>query len=373
MENGGRIATTDRLDVKSFCEIAQDFVRESDTNESVPVEVLDELKKSNLLNILIPSEYGGLGEDSLFLSDVIEELSVVNPSLGIVLFQHSSVVARIIEWGTSEQKEYWLKSIVQNNWIAASAWSEQNGGANKQNISTKAVLDDKGNWIVNGTKSFTTGSGIADLYLVLVQTSFDDLTGDYGNNGQTFFVLEADESCLTSSKSEGLIGMRGSSTGFVHINNMTVSDFSVLGDLGGASKIIKHIRKTGLSLGTVSVGIAQAAFNLARESVHVRGLTDNVRLLNTLCELDLRIETMRSLVMRAAKGINKNQSALSYYSKILASEEAEKVCRECQQIIGGRAFIRGNESERLCRDARAIALMGPVNDLARDILGNEIL
>jgi alkylation response protein AidB-like acyl-CoA dehydrogenase len=359
--------------ISKLLSVLNDNVTTADELGETQIQSMQALKDSGLLGCLVPRKYGGMEKDVSFASNLIEQIASVDPSIAIIAFQHMSVISRIMEWGSTKQQNKYLPLLASGQWIAASAWSEKGAGANKQKLSTIATKLDKDKWSISGSKTFTTGAGLADLYLVLVQTSLIEAEGEYGNSGQSFFLLETQEAGIKANSKLNLSGMRGSSTGFIDLEDCVVSNSCVLGPLGAAPKIISNIRRSGLSLGAVSVGICQAAYDLALNHIRTRKLEDKSSIQLKLSQLNMHIEAARSLVEISAAGTRENQSAVSYQSKIFASEISEMVCRECQQIVGGSGFMRGNKVERFYRDARAVALMGPVNDLAKEIIGKELI
>ncbi|UKS28872.1 acyl-CoA/acyl-ACP dehydrogenase [Paenibacillus sp. HWE-109] len=362
-----------RLELAALLEQLEQFAGTADEQGAPQKEALAALRQSGLLGSLVPVEYGGLGETSLFASRFIESVASVDPSIAIIAFQHLSVVSRILEWGTEAQRQQYLPKLADGRWLAASAWSETGAGANKQNLSTKAVQLDEGHWLIEGTKSFTTGAGLADIYLVLVQTGANDEKSTYGNSSQTFFLIETSQG-ITADADTNLAGMRGSSTGFIHLNKCLVSSEQFIGSLGGAPHVINGIRQCGLTLGAVSLGISQAAYELALDHVCSKGLKSSPLLQSALSDLHLNLEAVRALVDKvAAKEGGEHLAKIAYQSKIFASEASEKICREAQQIIGGSSYVRGRKLERLLRDARAVSLMGPVNRLAKEIIGKELV
>jgi len=334
---------------------------------------LDAIRKSGYLGCLVPEEFGGMGENVIFASRFLQKVATVDPSIAIIAFQHMSVISRILEWGTDFHKQKYLPLLASGKWIGASAWSEKGAGANKQKLSTVGSYLGNDTWDISGAKTFTTGAGLADLYLVLVQTGNTDNTGIYGNTGQSFFLIETSTPGVKANSKLNLSGMRGSSTGFIELDKCIVDSKSIIGPLGGAPKIISGIRESGLSLGAISVGISQAAYKIAYEHIQNRELQDKELMKFKLSELNMHIEAARALVEFSAQGTHENQKIISYQSKIFASEVSEKVCRDCQQLVGGGGFMRGSNVERFYRDARAVALMGPVNDLAKEIIGRELV
>ncbi|MFD0589451.1 acyl-CoA dehydrogenase family protein [Paenibacillus sp. GCM10027627] len=345
----------------------------ADESGRTPQQSLDALKESGLLGSLVPTEYGGLGHDSLLVGRFIASIATVDPSIAIIAFQHFSVISRILEWGSTKQRNEYLPKLASGQWLAASAWSETGAGENKQKISTTADRTSDGNWIINGVKSFTTGAGLADLYFVLVQTGASDTNAIYGNSGQSFFLIETSQG-ITADSDTNLSGMRGSSTGFIRLNQCEVDSDGIIGPLGGAPYVINGIRDCGLTLGSVSLGISEAAYSLALAHVRDRGLQANPILQGALTELHMNLEAVRSLVEKVgARQGGDGLKQIAYQAKIFASEMSEKIARDAGQIIGGASYVRGKKIERLIRDARAVSLMGPVNRLAREIIGRELI
>lgn len=351
----------------------EENVEKSDEQGETSSQSLTIIRSSSILGCLVPTHYGGLGKDVLFATRIIEKIANVDPSIAIIVYQHMSVISRILEWGSEEQKSKYLPKLASGEWLAASAWSERNAGANKQNLGTIGEYKKNGMWNINGSKTFTTGAGLADLYLVLVQTGDKESDALYGNSGQSFFLIETSNHGVMANSKLNLSGMRGSSTGFIEMSDCLVPSNSLLGELGQAPHIISNIRESGMSLGAVSVGIAERALLLAIKHIENRKLTEKEIMYFKVSELSTLLEAARALVERAVTSDSILRGSLSYKSKIFASEVSEKICRECQQIMGGGGFMRGQTIERLTRDARAVSLMGPVNDLAKEIIGREML
>lgn len=348
--------------------------RRADAEGATQAETVEALRRSGYLGTLVPGRYGGMGEDALFANRLIERLATADASAAIVLFQHLTVTARILEWGTEEQRGRFLPKLASGEWLAASAWSESGAGASKQRLSTTAKPLPGGDWRLDGAKTFATGAGLADLYLVLVQTGdAQEASSNYGAAGQSFFLVESDRPGIGADTDLDLSGMRGSSTGFVWLDGCVVPPENMLGPLGEAPRVIAGVRESGMTLGAVSVGVAQAALETALAHARKRGMDTQQAVRHALADMQLRVEAARALVERAGRREAPNQGAVTLYSKIFASEASEAVCRQAQQLVGGGGFVRGHLVERLARDARAVAMMGPVNDLAREIASQELI
>ncbi|ONI86901.1 acyl-CoA dehydrogenase [Actinosynnema sp. ALI-1.44] len=342
---------------------ATDTVRSGQPDRAV----LDEVRRSGLLAAGVPVEYGGSGGDAALVNQVVERVATVNPSVAIIVFQHFAVSARITEWGTGSQKDRLLPRLARGDLLAASAWSEPGAGAAKKKISTTATPLPGGRWVLDGAKSFTTGAGVADLYLVLAGTGppHENTRSDYGSAGQSFFLVPAESRGVVPDLSMDLVGMRGSATGFVTLRRCEVSDADRLGPVGHAPAIIAGVRESGVTLGAVSVGIGQALLDLAAARV-ANGKLPAARLV----DLATRVEAARALVTCAGQRVSPNVGMTTLHSKLFASVVAEQVGSEVARLMGSAGYVVGNEVNRLLADARAVALMGPTNELCRELVTN---
>jgi alkylation response protein AidB-like acyl-CoA dehydrogenase len=325
------------------------------------------LRASGLLGAAIPVVYGGAGGDAAHANRIVERVATVNPSIAIILFQHFAVSARIDEWGSPEQKAALLPAFAAGRILAASAWSETGAGAAKKKLATTGTRLDFDRWLLQGAKSFTTGAGVADIYLILAQTSAaqDDPASSYGSAGQSFFLVRKDNPGLIPDLSLDLVGMRGSATGFISLRDCQVADTDRLGPLGEAPKIIAGVRETGATLGSVSVGIAEAAFTIGLANARKLAPEAAQALRHRLVKAASLVEAARALVSAAGQG---SSGVITLQSKVYASTVAEQVCMDVARMLGSVGYIVAHQLNRLAADARAIALMGPTNELCRELV-----
>lgn len=341
----------------------------ADAAGEVDREALAALRAGGLLATAVPAEHGGAGADAAAVNALVEQIAAVNPSMAIIAFQHFAVSARIADWGTPRQRARWLPSLADGTWLAASAWSESGAGAAKQNLSTAAERRADGTWVLNGTKAFTTGAGVADLYLVLVRTAPPAApTGGYGAAGQTFFLVGADNPGLVPDLGLDLAGMRGSATGLITLDGAVVADSDRLGPEGEAATVIASVRESGASLGAVAVGTAQAAFDLAVAHARDRGLMDLPAVRHRLVGLATRLEAARAVVERAGARTSADPGLTTLHSKLHATEAAEEICLDVARMLGSAGYRDGAHIGRLLADARGVSLMGPTNDLCRELV-----
>lgn len=334
-------------------------------------EALEALRHSGLLAAAVPREYGGMGGGAAEVNRIVERLAYLNPSIAIIAFQHYAVSCRIAEWGSDEQKAELLPRLADGTRLAASAWSEPGADAAKQHISSTGERGPNRAWVLDGAKSFTTGASIADLYLVLVRTGGADQhpRSGYGAAGQTFFLVDADTPGLTCDLTLDLVGMRGSATGFVSLHRCVVPDQARLGPEGRAADIIAGVRETGATLGAVAVGIAQSALDLLVEQLRRSGRITVPVVRHRLVDLATRVESARAIVERAGARNSATPGTTTLHSKLHASTVAEEVCLEAARMLGSSGYLAASSLNRMLADARAVALMGPTNDLCRELVG----
>lgn len=331
------------------------------------------LRETGLLGAAVPREHGGGGADAATLNTLVEQVAAANASAAIMLFQHYAVSARIVEHGTPAQCRDLLPRLAAGTWLAASAWSETGAGADKKKLSTTARRTDGGGWVLEGAKSFTTSAGLADVYLVLAQTEVADADAEaadaaYGAAGQTFFLVPGDNSGLLPDTSMRLSGMRGSATGFVSLSGCHVPDEARLGPQGAAASIIAGVRESGASLGAVAVGIAQAAVETAHRHAERRGLLAHQAVRHRLVEMDAQVEASRAIVERAGLRRAPDPGTTTLFSKLFASTTAENVIAAVGRMLGSAGYVESHPLNRYGHDVRAVALMGPTNDLCKELV-----
>lgn len=333
------------------------------------LEALAWLRGSGILATAVPAEYGGDGQGANAVNQVVGELAMVNPSVAIIAFQHFAVSMRIAEWGTPAQQAAILPALAAGDLLAASAWSEPGVGAAKRKVNTIAAPVPGAGWLLNGVKSFTTSAGIADIYMILAQTSdVDDPGSRYGSSGQSFFLVSADNPGVVPDHPLNLIGMRGSATGYVSLRDCRVADSGRLGPAGHAAVIIASVRESGMTLGAVSVGIAQALLGIAATHSDRQELVKQTMSRHWLADLSTQVSAAHALVSLAGQRSSADPGRTTIQSKLFASAVAEHVGAEVARMVGSAGYLADHEVNRLIADARAVAHMGPVNDLCRELL-----
>ncbi|MBQ7232265.1 MAG: acyl-CoA dehydrogenase family protein, partial [Bacillales bacterium] len=183
------------------------FAQEVDEEEKFPIESVKKLQKYGFMGIPFPKQFGGQGADTLAYIMAIEELSAACATTGVIVSAHTSLGAHpILEFGTPEQKEKYLKPLAEGKLLGAFALTEPNAGTDAAGQQTKAVLDGD-HYILNGSKIFITNAGYADIYIVMAMTDKSK-----GTRGISAFIVEKDSPGFRVGKKELKMGIRGSST-----------------------------------------------------------------------------------------------------------------------------------------------------------------
>ncbi|WP_316529407.1 acyl-CoA dehydrogenase family protein [Kitasatospora brasiliensis] len=331
-------------------------------------DALLSLHTGGVLRLPIPVEYGGLGGSWEAVNRVVTALARVDASVAIITFLHYASVSRIMGWGTTEQKKRLLSAVALEGSIIASSWSEPGSDAAKQHIATSAQARAHGGWRLSGAKSFTTGAGVASLYLVLARTSeAEGASGSYGQTNQGIFVVDAAQPGFVIDGTLDLVGMRRSATGLIRLDSYPTGPDDMLAHSVDTPALIGYPHTLGLTLGAVALGIAERAYDIALETARSRSLLDSPLHRHHVFQLGSRLAAVRGVV-EAATRPSPDCTAAALTAKVFASEEAEAICRGAQEMAGSAGLSQGHPLNRLAQDARAITLMGPPNYLCRDLV-----
>ena len=232
------------------------FVREWDDNQIFPVDVFKKLGELGLMGVLVPEQYGGSGFSYYEYVTAIEQLAILDPSIGLSMAAHNSLcTGHILQFGNEEQKKKWLPKLASAEWIGAWGLTEHNTGSDAGGMSTKAFKD--GNeWVINGAKNFITHAISGDIAVIIART------GEKGDShGMTAFVIEKGTPGMSSGKKEDKLGMRASETAELIFDNCRIPATNVLGKVGeGFIQAMKVLDGGRISIAALSIGIAKGAF-----------------------------------------------------------------------------------------------------------------
>jgi len=367
-----------RNSVREFAEneIAP-LAREYDEEEKFPKPQIDGLADMGLLGMIIPEEYGGAGFDSVSYSMALEEIARADASVAVIVGVTNSVCCYpILSFGTEEQKQKFLVPLAKGEELGAFCLSEPHAGSDATNLKTRAV-EDGDEYVINGTKSWVTNGGEAQTHIVMA------VTGEENNKKEvTAFIVEKEIEGLSVSSVEHKLGQRASKTTEMSFEDVRVPKENVLGGIGKGMKVAFNSLDNGrIGIGSLSVGIAQAAFDEAREYAKDRvafgkPIAEHQAIQFKLADMATEIEAARLLTLQAASMKDSNHKKTGVYAsmaKLYASEMANTVCGDAIQIHGGNGYSRHYNVEKYYRDARITTIYEGTSEIQKIVIARDIL
>lgn len=351
--------------------------REYDEAEKFPREQLAGLAELGLLGMIIPEEYGGAGFDTVSYALALEEIAQADSSVAVIVSVTNSVCCYpILSFGTEEQKQKYLVPLAKGEKLGAFCLSEPQAGSDATNQKTKAV-ENGDSYILNGTKSWVTNGGEADVYLTMAATGETD-----GRREITAFLVEGAAEGLAVSSVEHKMGQRASQTCEMSYTDVKVPKENRLGELGAGMRVAFSSLDNGrIGIAALSVGIAQAALDAAKNYAKDRTafgkpIAEFQAVQHKLADMATAVEAARLLTLRAASmkdAGHKQTGSFASMAKLFASETANRVCAEAVQIHGGNGFSRHYAVEKYYRDARITTIYEGTSEMQRIVISRGIL
>ncbi len=323
------------------------------------------LAAEGLLGMKTPIEYGGLGLDTLQVTYAVEQIARVAPATAFVLLLHTLTANRIARAGTNAQKRRYLP-LISRETLGASAWSESGVGADKAVLNTKAYCEN-GQWHLNGQKAFCTGAGHAGVYMVMTDTT----------DGKGFFLVGADNPGLRIGEPMDSMGLQGTHSGVVGLDNAIVPDSERVGEPGHIGPIINLDMQSGLHSGIVAAGIALGAFGRLVDIVKANNSFDKYESVRVrVSQLAATLSVMRTHVYALAQMASLPDAppveAATMTAKLFLSESALQMTTDAIAIAGKAGYLRENGLERLHRDALGIVIAAPINGQVLGSIGESL-
>ncbi len=348
---------------------------EVDRNARFPEETFKELGKLDLLGLLVPSEYGGAGADYRSYAIAVEEIGRACGSTGLSYAAHCSLGTNPIKlFGTEEQKKKWLPKLASGEYIGCWALTEPGTGSDAAAQKTTARRDGD-HWVLNGTKQFITNGTHADVAIIMAMTD-----PDKGRKGISAFVVEKGTAGFYVSKVEKKLGMRGSPTSSLTMENCRIPAGNILGEPGeGYRQALMTLEGGRISIGALALGIAQAAFDAALTYAKQReafgqpiGKFQFIQ--GYLADMSTQINAARLLIYHAAwmKDQGKRVTLEGSQAKLYASEMATRVCNLCIQIHGGYGYVEDFPAERFLRDAKLCEIGEGTSEIQRLLIARQL-
>ena len=366
-----------RKTVRDFAqaEIAP-HVLEWDENQIFPLEVVKKAGKLGLLGSIFPEDFGGSGLGYIDYAIIIEELSRVDPSVGLIVAAHTSLCTNhIFLAGNEEQHRKYIPKLATGEWIGCWSLTEPEAGSDAAGTRTRAVQTDD-DWVLNGGKTFTTNAHYADVCVAMAVTN-----RAAQSHGISAFILDTGIPGFRVGKKENKLGMRASATGEVLFTDCKLPSSQLLGKPGeGFVDSLRILDGGRISIAALSVGLAQGAFDAAlKYSKHRkqfgRSISEFQAIQNKLADMATSIEAARLLTYRAGwlKDQGQRVTKESSMAKLFSSEIAVRVADEAVQIHGGYGFIKDYPVEKFYRDVKLCTIGEGTSEIQRLVIARQLL
>ena len=366
-------------DEQSVIDMLKDFAinevapkaAEVDENERFPEETWHSLADMGMMGIIYPEEYTGAGMSYLTYIAVCEELAKYCATTSVLVSAHSSLCTwPIAEYGTEEQKKKYLTKLASGEWLGSFGLTEPGAGTDAAGQKTVAV--DKGDhWVLNGSKIFITNAGFANVFVIFAMTD-----KSLGTKGISAFIVERDFPGFSVGAHEKKMGIRGSSTCELIMEDCIVPKENLLGELNKGFKVAMTTLDGGrIGIGAQALGIAQGAIDECVKYVKERTQFGKriSQFQNTQFELaamQTEVDAARLLIYRAAQAKQDHEpySHLAAMGKLKASEVASDVTRRCLQLVGGYGYTREYPFERFMRDAKITEIYEGTSEVQKMVI-----
>ena len=351
-------------------------VIERDENAEFPSEQVKMMGELGFMGIMVPEKWNGAGMDTISYTLIIEELSRVDASAGVIVSVNNSLVCQIIvNYGNDWQKETYLKKLAGGRQLGAFSLSEPQSGSDASNLHT--VAEKSGQYyIINGTKNWVTSGINSDVVIVMALT---DKSAGY--NGISTFIVPKDLDGFLVGQKEDKLGIRGSDTCELYFDNCRVPIENLIDKEGQGFRIALATLDGGrIGIAAQALGIAQAALDKSVQYAKERkqfgktigsfgAIQEKIALMGT------NVEASRLLTQKAAvlKDAHKPFTKAAAMAKSFASQTAMDATIDCVQIFGGYGYMQEYGVERLMRDAKITQIYEGTTEIQQMVIAREIM
>jgi alkylation response protein AidB-like acyl-CoA dehydrogenase len=351
-------------------------VMEWDEAQTFPMEVIRKLGQLGYMGAIFPEDLGGAGLGYIEYSIIIEELSRVDGSVGIILAAHTSLCSNhIYKMGTQEQRGRYLPKLAAAEWIGCWSLTEPEAGSDAAGTRTNAKLDGE-TWVLNGSKTFTTNAHYADVCVAMAVTD-----RSAAQHGISAFIVESGTPGFRTGKKENKLGLRASATGEVIFENCRLASGQLLGRKNeGFVDSLKILDGGRISIAALSIGMAQGAYDAALRYSKMRKqfgrpISEFQAIQHKLVDMAVDIDAARLLNYRAAWMLDHGMRVTreSSMAKLFASEAAVRIAGEAVQIHGGYGFIKDYPVEKFYRDVKLCTIGEGTSEIQRLVIARQLL
>jgi alkylation response protein AidB-like acyl-CoA dehydrogenase len=357
------------------------FAADVDEAGRFPQEALDALTAANLQAVHVPEAYGGEGADALAAVIVIEEVARVCASSSLIPAVNKLGTVPLLLSGSEELKAKYLPPVARGEALFSYALSEAAAGSDAASMKTRAVRDGD-YWVLNGTKMWITNAGVSQYYTVMAATD-----PARGAQGISAFVVEKSDPGVSFGKPERKLGIKGSPTRTVILEDTRIPADRIIGDEGtGFKTALATLDHTRITIAAQALGIAQGALDYAVGYTRERhqfghAIADFQGVQFMLADMAMKIEAARQLTYHAADLSElamqgRKSPRLTFVSsaaKCFASDTAMQVTTDAVQLLGGYGYTRDFPVERMMRDAKITQIYEGTNQIQRMVMARQLL
>jgi alkylation response protein AidB-like acyl-CoA dehydrogenase len=356
-------------------ELAEHHLRpraaEIDERAEFPHDVRELFAAHDVFAAVAPPEYGGLDGSLHTLTLVCEEIARVCANSGMLLGNQYLGVGPIVLFGTPEQKAELIPRLASGEWLCSFALTEPDAGSDAASIRTRATRVD-GGWSISGSKCFITQANVADLVTVFART----------DEGITALLVRRDDPGWHVDKVEKKMGLRGSPTCSIVLDDVRVDDDAVLGRPGDGLRIaLTSLDKGRIMTASLALGIAQGALDAAvgyagERRQFGKPIAEHQAVAVLLADMETETQAARALIRHAASNYDAGApgiTKLSAATKLFATDMVNRVTSNAVQILGGYGYIADFGVERMMRDARVFAIFEGTNQIQRLVIARELM
>ena len=350
---------------------------EIDATAEFPWDLKELLAKQDLLGIAFPARFGGTELDNIAQAIVVEEIARADATTSLIVLVQKLGALPIMVAGTEEQQAQYFPRLASGEWIAAFGLTEAGAGSDVAGIRMRARRDGD-EYVLTGSKRFITHGSVANLVTLFAVT--DPEAG--GRKGLSAFIVETDSPGFSAPRLEHKMGIRGSPTAELHLDEVRVPVANLLGAEGeGFAIAMSTLDRSRLSIAAQAVGIAQGALDFAvgyaaqREQFGER-IVDMQGIQFMLADMASGVEAARQLTYAAAAAVDANAPDLAYWTssaKLIAGDTAMRVTTDAVQVLGGYGYVSEYPVERMMRDAKITQLYEGTQQVQRMIVARQLL
>ena len=367
--------------VRAICEAkVAPYAADVDEQARYPEEAAAALLQADFHAPHVPEEYGGAGADALATVLVIEEVARVCVSSSLIPAVNKLGSLPVQLAGSEELKKHYLGALARGEGGFSYCLSEPEAGSDAAAMTTRAVRDGD-HYVLNGVKRWITNAGVSEYYTVMAVT---DPTDDpkLRSRGISAFVVEKSDEGVTFGAPEKKLGIKGSPTREVYLDNVRIPADRMIGEEGtGFETAMRTLDHTRVTIAAQAVGVAQGALDFALGYAQERRqfgkpVADFQGLQFTLADMGMKVEAARQLTYAAAGRSERGDKDLTFFgaaAKCFASDVAMQVTTDAVQVLGGYGYTRDYPVERMMRDAKITQIYEGTNQVQRIVMARQLL